>query len=134
MSSRLMRFRKTVGSAFVCGALSLCGCSAARPPTAIVSQAELAVRHAEQNKASEYASQELSVARRKFDSAQRAMEAGRYKEARRLAEEALVDAQLAESKAEAESTKQTAQELHKAIESLRAEAERAALAQRTPYA
>ncbi len=134
MSSRWIRLRKPVGIPLVCGALGLGGCSTAQPPTAIVSQAELAVQQAGQSKAPEYASRELSMARQKFDSAKRAMDAERYEEARRLAEQALVDAQLAEMRAEAESVKQAAQELRKAIESLRAEADRAALNRGTPRA
>ena len=126
MSGRWSRLRKSGGITLVCGTLGLGGCSTAQPPTAIVSQAELAVQHAGQSKASEYASRELTLARQKFDSAKHAMNAKRYEEARQLAEQALVDAQLAEIKAEAESVKQTAQELRKAIESVRTEAERAA--------
>ena len=47
-----------------------------------------------------------------------------YLKARRLAEEALVDARLAESKANSEMAKRNAAELQKTIESLRAEAQR----------
>ena len=47
-----------------------------------------------------------------------------YVKARRLAEEALVDARLAESKANSEIARRDAAELQKTIESLRAEAQR----------
>ncbi|MGE0684063.1 MAG: DUF4398 domain-containing protein [Candidatus Binatia bacterium] len=134
MSGRWNKLRKSGGITLVCGALGLGGCSTAQPPTAIVSQAELAVQQAGQSKAPEYASRELSLARQKFDNAKRAMDADRYEEARQLAEQALVDAQLAEMRAEAESAKQAAQELRKAIESLRTEAERAALHRGMPRA
>ncbi|MGE0824591.1 MAG: DUF4398 domain-containing protein [Candidatus Binatia bacterium] len=134
MNEKWKRFRKTAGVTLICGAFGFVGCSSARPPTARLSQAELAVQQAGQSKAPQYASAELSLARQKFDSAQRAMDAERYEEARRLAEQALVDAQVAETKAEAESAKQAAQELRKAIESLRAEAERAALQHHMPDA
>lgn len=133
MNDRLRRYRKPIGLLFVCGAISFSGCSAGRPPTAMMSKAELAVQHAEQSKAPEYASQELSTARQKYDSARRAMNAEHYEKARRLAEEALVDAQLAESRATAENAQQTVKDLQKAIESLRAEAERAALSRETPH-
>lgn len=134
MNNRWIKCREPIGITLICGALGLGGCSAAQPPTATVAQAELAVQQAGQSKAPEYASGELSTARQKFDSAKRAMEAERYEEARRLAEQALVDAQLAETKADAENAKQAAQELRKAIESLRAEAERAALSHGAPRA
>lgn len=127
---RWTRAPKRLGIPFVCGMLSVGGCSSAQPPTAIVSQAELAVQQAGQSKASHHASTELNLARQKFDSAKRAMDAERYEEARRLAEQALVDAKLAEMRAEAQSAKIAAQELRKAIESLRAEAERASLTQK----
>ena len=110
--------------ALVCGVLAVGGCSAGRPPTATVAQAELAVQEAGQSKAPEYAAGELNIAREKFDRAKRAMDKEKYEDARRLAEEALVDAQLAETKADAESTRNAAQELRKTIDSLRGEAER----------
>lgn len=47
-----------------------------------------------------------------------------YDEARRLAEQALVNAQLAEAKAGAEKARQAAAELQKSIQTLRAELER----------
>jgi hypothetical protein len=74
------------------------------------------------------------MARQKFDSAKRAMDAEQYDEARRLAEQAMVDARLAEIRAEAAGAKQAAQELQKAIESLRSEAERAAINVELPVA
>jgi hypothetical protein len=52
------------------------------------------------------------------------MNAKEYEQARRLAENALANAQLAEAKAEAESTQQVADELRKSIEALRAEIQR----------
>src|SRR5207244_1500247 len=108
MISTRTTLQQRIGALLVCGALGTGGCSAARPPTEAVAQAELAVQQAGQSKAPQYASRELSMARDKFDSAKRAMEAEHYEEARRLAEQALVDAQLAETKAEAESTRQVA--------------------------
>jgi hypothetical protein len=85
------------------------------------------VQQADKSKASAYAPRELGLAREKFDRAKRAMDVEHYEEARRFAEQALVDAQLAETKAEADSAEQTARELRKAIESLRDEAQRASL-------
>jgi len=111
----------------VCGLVGLAsfgGCSAAQPPTAVVSQAELAVREVGQSQAAQHAPRELSNARQKYDQAKRALDAERYTEARRLAEQALVDAELAETKAEAVSARQAAQELQKALEALRTEAGR----------
>jgi len=106
----------------LCGALGLSGC-AGTPPTAALSQADLAVQQASKTKAPEYASLELYTARKQLTDAQDAMKHKEYTQARRLAERALVNAQLAETKAEAEQTRRTAEELRQSIEALRREAE-----------
>jgi hypothetical protein len=67
---------------------------------------------------------ELRKAQEKFAQAETAMRNEEYLKARRLAEEALVDARLAESKANSEMARRNAAELQKTIESLRAEAQR----------
>ena len=78
------------------------GCSTARPPTAILRNAELEVRAADEAKADEFASVDLRNARDKLARAKQAMAAGRHDEARRLAEGAQVDAELAGAKADAQ--------------------------------
>jgi hypothetical protein len=85
----------------------------------------LAIQDATKSKASQYAPLELRMARDKFDKAQRAMNNKEYIHARRLAEEALVDAELAEAKASSEDARRTANELQQSLETLRREAERA---------
>jgi len=102
----------------------IAGCSSAQPPTATVSQAQLAIREADQSKASQYAPLELRKAQEKFAQAEIAMRNEEYLRARRLAEEALVDARLAENKANSEMSRRNAAELQKTIESLRAETQR----------
>ncbi|MEW6299942.1 MAG: DUF4398 domain-containing protein [Thermodesulfobacteriota bacterium] len=119
--------RYWAGVPLLCGLLGAGGCSAARPPVEAVAQAELAVRQAAEGKAPRYASAELSMAREKLTNAQRAMDAGEYEQARRLAEQALVDAQLAKAKAQSEEARRDVAELRKTIETLRAEATRAAV-------
>jgi hypothetical protein len=109
----------------LCGVMGLSSC-AGKPPAATVSQvsqAELAVQQASKSKAPEYASLELHTAREQFASAQEAMHKKDYTQARRLAERALVNAQLAETKAEAEQARRAAAELRQSIEALRREAE-----------
>jgi hypothetical protein len=81
------------------------------------------VQQASQSKAPEYAPLDLHLAREQLDSAKRALNTGAYERARRLTEQALVHAQLAEAKAEAESTHRAAVELAKSIEALRRELE-----------
>lgn len=98
--------------------LALAGCSSIEPPTGIVSQAELAVNEAGQGEAAQYAPQPLSQAQRELDNAKRAMDAERYLDARRSAEKALVDAQLAEARAGAEKQKRTLNELREGVRTL----------------
>ncbi len=60
----------------------------------------------------------------KLDEAKRAMNKEEYAVARRLAEEALVDAQVAEAKAASEDARRAANDMRQSIETLRREAER----------
>lgn len=100
------------------------GCATVAPPREQLGAAEAGVRQANASKAPQYASAELRMATDKLAQAQSAMRAKKYNEARRLAEEALVEAQLAESKARTAEAQQTARNMREAIESLRREANR----------
>jgi Domain of unknown function (DUF4398) len=116
----------------LCGALGLSSCAGKPPATTVsqMSQAELAVQQASKSKAPDYASLELYTAREQFAGAQEALHQKEYTQARRWAERALVNAQLAETKAEAEQTRRAAAELRQSIEALRREAEQPASARR----
>lgn len=124
MMSKAVVLRRWIGVPLVCGVLGVSGCSAARPPTETIAKAELAVRQASENNASQEAPLELRLAREKLDKAKAAIVKDDFKEARLLAEQALADAQLAETRAESERARETAQELRKTIEALRTETER----------
>jgi hypothetical protein len=89
------------------------GCSTARPPTAILRNAELEVRAADEAKADEAAPADLKNARDKLARAKQAMAAERYDDARRLAESAQVDAELAGAKADARVMRQAADRILK---------------------
>jgi Domain of unknown function (DUF4398) len=108
-------------------ALAVSGCSAAQPPVASVARAEMAIRQAGESPAPQHASAELRVAREKLLAAQKAMDDDDYEEARRLAEQATVDAQLAQAKASSAETQQQAAELRKTIDALREEAVRSSV-------
>jgi hypothetical protein len=123
MSSKLTSLRQWIGVLLICGVVGMAGC-AGKPPLANLSQAELAVQEADTKTASQYAPLELKTAREQLADAKRAMDDEEYDEARRLADQALVNAQLAEAKAGAEKARQAAAELQKSIQTLRAEAER----------
>lgn len=99
------------------GAMSL-GCAAPRSSTRAVSQAELAVDDATVSEADAYAPVDVRLAREKLVRAQAAYDDGDYDRARRLAEEALVDAQLAEARAENESATAEARALESDVEVL----------------
>jgi hypothetical protein len=98
--------RSRFGAGVILGGLAACGGVPA--PVGEMSAAQTAVTAAEQADAAQYAPSDLDRARDKLIRAQAAMEEDDNQEARRLAEQALVDARLAEAKARAE----TAQQLH----------------------
>jgi hypothetical protein len=102
---------------------ALFACSSTRPAES-VSRAELAVDQADANDAGEHAPLDLQLAREKLARAQEAMDDGDEEKARRLADQALVDALVADAKAETEERRATAQALQESIHSLRVETER----------
>jgi hypothetical protein len=110
----------------VVATLAVAGCGTTNPPTEKVEVAEAAVMQADTQGAGEEGALELRLAREKLEKAREAMEDERYVTARRLAEQAQVDALLAEAKAESAAALASAHEMREGIESLRSEAERAA--------
>ena len=98
---------------------------ATNAPTEKVEVAEAAVESADTRGAAADAPLELRLARDKLDRARIAMADEKYVAARRLAEEAEVDAQLAEAKAQSAAALKSAREMRDSIDSLREEADRA---------
>lgn len=109
---------------FILTMLGIAGCSMVGPPKDSVAAADLAVREASKSKAPQYSPLELRRATDKLDEAKRAMDKKEYIRARRLADEALVDAQLAEAKAASEDARRDASDVRQSLETLRREAER----------
>jgi len=101
----------------LCGALGISACTAARPVT-YVSRTEVV------RQTPPYTPVELQLARDELDRARLALDIRDYEQARRLADQALVDARLAEVRATTESARQAARDLSLSIENLRAEAVR----------
>jgi hypothetical protein len=89
----------------------LYGCSTSAPPTHVVVNADLSVRAAHEAGAEAYAPTSFRNARGKLEQSKRALEDKRYEDARRLAESAQVDAELAEAQAEARIMRQAADRL-----------------------
>lgn len=107
-----------IGAGLVIG---VAACASDPAPEAELAAAEVAVDEAEKANAPAQASGPYELARDKLDRARDAMEDGENLEARRLAEQALVDAQLAEAQARSEVARQNAAELRASIETLRDE-------------
>lgn len=112
-------------AAALAGAVMLVGCGTTEPPPrAELAAAEVALRGAERADAARFAPAPLTLAQDKYARAGAAMDAGQFGEARWLAEQALVDAQLAEAEARSAIARQNAAELQESIRALREEIER----------
>jgi len=102
----------------LCSVAALLGCSTVAPPRDTVAAADIQVKQALNSKASGEAPLDLRMAVDKLDKAKVAMTREEYTTARRLAEEALVDAQVAEAKASSEQAQQAAREARRVLDSL----------------
>ncbi|HEX6112018.1 MAG TPA: DUF4398 domain-containing protein [Geminicoccaceae bacterium] len=105
--------------------VGLAACASDPAPEAELAAAEVAVDEAEEANAPAQAPGPYELARDKLERAREAMEDGENLEARRLAEQALVDAQLAEAEARSEVARQNAAALRASIETLQDEIARA---------
>ena len=98
------------------------GCATtAPPPTSQMAQARTSLKQAEDVGAAEYAGIEYRRAQTKMDEAQAALAKKKHTSARRLAEQAAVDAELAAAKARSAKTQQAVNELRESIRTLQAE-------------
>ncbi|MDP1666547.1 MAG: DUF4398 domain-containing protein [Methylobacter sp.] len=110
-------------SAALTSLLFLMGCASA-PPTDLLSQAELAIQNAERAGTSQYEPELLSSARTKLNRAHKRVDDDENEEARRMAEEAIAEANLANAKAAAAREANQTDEMKKAIEALKQETSR----------
>lgn len=108
----------------LCGMLTACASNAPRP-TAELSRAATLTNVAERSGAQQYAGADLDRARDKLKRANYAADEGEQERARRLAEEAAIDAELAAAKASSANAQRSAQEIRDSISTLRAESARA---------
>jgi hypothetical protein len=113
-----------VSVAAVALALAAAGCSAPRGPEQEIEKAEMAVRTATQTGVPESAALDMRLARDKLERAREALAEEDYERAKRLGEQASVDAQVAMAKSDSEAAREAAQELERSIQTLRDEAER----------
>lgn len=112
--------------------LLLAACSSVPPPTEQLAVSRAAIESAQTAGAPEFAAADLAQARSKFERAQAAMRDEDYLRARRLAEEAAVDAQLAQARAGSVRAQTAAAQVDQSIRALRSELERAASPAATP--
>jgi hypothetical protein len=92
------------------------------PPQEQLAAADLAIRAADEAEAGARAAAPLNQARDKLERARAALEAKEHLAARRLAEQALVDAQRAEAEASAAAAGEDLEQMQRSIEELRREA------------
>ncbi len=116
------RFRMISGMGFA--ALVIAGCASIPPPTEQLAVAKVAVSNATSAGGNEFASGEMRAAHDKLDRAGLAMVSEDYKNARLLAEEAEVDAQLAATKARSAKAQQAAATVQEDSRVLRNELDR----------
>ncbi len=122
---RAKRTKKPRFSLTVAGLLTLSACATEPlPPDQELQSAALAITHAEQARVADYASPELGEARDKLAAANAAAQQKNMVDAKRLAEQSRVDAELATAKAEAIKAKTVNDEMKKGTRSLEQEMQR----------
>lgn len=100
-------------------------CASVPAPKGELEKADLALRNAEAAQGTQFAPLETRMASDKLADARAAMADGRHLEARRLSEEAKLDAVLAETKSKTALRVRVANELQADIDAIREEAQRA---------
>jgi hypothetical protein len=109
---------------FALATVCIGGCASVPAPTEQVAVSSAAVSDAESAGSGQYAPAVLHTAQQRLHEARRAMAAGENERARRLAEEAEVDARLAAADARSTKAQKAAQEVSAGIDALRSETER----------
>ncbi len=106
-------------------ALLSSGCgNSIKPPTEKIANAELAITRAQDNNAKDFAVFELRQAQDNLQKAKQAVQDEEYEKATRLAEQAFMDASLAETKAESGKASKAAKEMRESVETLQQELDR----------
>lgn len=105
-------------------ALLFCGgCASAPPPTQLFLDADQALKKAAENGAEQYAPLELHTGQDKLEKS-KAAKKDHPKRSRRLVEEALIDAELADVTSSAAKAQKAKEEIHKSIDALEQETKR----------
>ena len=121
---RTLRRATALASLLAVTALGLGACATAPPPTEQMAVSAAALKHAVGADAGALAPAEMSLARDKMARAEKAVTAKEYDQALVLAQQAQLDAQLAEAKAETVKSRKAADALVEASRALREEMSR----------
>jgi hypothetical protein len=116
--------RRIAFAASLCGLLALAACATTEPPTDQVAVTNAALAHAVAAGSVEFAPTEIALARDKMVRANAAMVAKDYDGARGLAQQAQLDAQLAEAKTQAIKARSSAKAVQEDAQVLREEISR----------
>lgn len=108
----------------VIGLALMAACGTTNPPSQQLTETQMVIQQAEQLGAEEYAPLEIRDAKIKLGLAREAVEAKEYEKAIRLAEQARVDAELAQIKAQSGKAETEVAELRESIRVLKAEIDR----------
>lgn len=115
--------RRLAGAAALVLALTACA-AAPVPPNSELQAAQTAIDSAEQARIADYASPELGLARDKLRAARTAVDQEDMESARRLAEQAQYDAELALASTQATKARRVNEEMLKSTRSLKEEMQR----------
>jgi hypothetical protein len=121
----MRRACRALGIAVILAAVSAAGCASdGTAPIESMTSAELVIKEARDNNAAINAPLELKFAEDKLAASKTAVAQEEFVRAKRLADEALMDAKLAEAKSLSVKAKKQAQEMRDTIETLRHEIDR----------
>lgn len=130
MEKNMLNSRRVLILPLLAGCVAaLIGCAGETPPIDAISTADVAVNRALDAKAAQLAPLDLRIARDKLGQAKSDMNKEDYVHARRLAEEARVDARVAEARAKAITAADSNREVRKTIDILHHDVEQRAIGQ-----
>jgi predicted S18 family serine protease len=96
-------------------------CASTKPPNQKLTQLEASIKQAEQVGAENYAPLEIREARKKLDKVRDLMNKEKYDDAKLKADEAMVDAELAQMKSLSEKAQKAVDQLRESIKALKQE-------------
>lgn len=112
-----------ISTCIVClGVLAACGST--NPPSQQLTDTQMVIQQAEELGAEEYAPLEIRESRKKLEQAKEAVKQEEYEKAIKFAEQARVDAELAQIKARSGKAQKEVAELRESIRVLKAEIQR----------